>query len=321
MSTDRPRAEHRRGAAPGPLAAQPAAVDDSARRGRRLAVERAVPDAVATPVVHMRAARRCSSSSALGPAAVAGEVGGHPDPGHARAADGAVAERHRLGEPATAWNDVHIDQYFWNTVVVALGSWFAPDARGDDGRLRAVGAAAALRPIAQRARARDPVRSRRRAARAAVPRRSSTRRSCTCLVNNYLAVWLPAGASAFNVVTGQAVLRQPAARDLRGRPGGRRRAVPAVLVGRAADVAADPRRGVGVRAASRRGRTSSGRCWCCRTPRSSRCRCACRPLQTPTELDVFLAALRSRRSIPVDHVPGLPAVFLRGQGLGGAVKG
>ena len=47
---------------------------------------------------------------------------------------------------------------------------------------------------------------------------------------------------------GEALLRQPAARDLRGGAGRRRGPVPAVLVDRAADVAADPRRRVGVRA-------------------------------------------------------------------------
>ena len=67
------------------------------------------------------------------------------------------------------------------------------------------------------------------------------------LVNSYWAVWLPAGASAFNVVLVAAVLRQPAARDLRGRPRRRRRTVPAVLVDRAAHEQADPRRGVRVR--------------------------------------------------------------------------
>ena len=41
-------------------------------------------------------------------------------------------------------------------------------------------------------------------------------------IDTYWAVWLPAGASAFNVVAGQAVLRQPAARDLRGGAGRRR---------------------------------------------------------------------------------------------------
>ena len=42
-----------------------------------------------------------------------------------------------------AWTNVDVGRYFWNTVVIAFGSWLVPDHRRDDRRLRAVGAAAA----------------------------------------------------------------------------------------------------------------------------------------------------------------------------------
>ena len=45
------------------------------------------------------------------------------------------------------------------------------------------------------------------------------------------------------------------------------------------------------------------------------------PSQAITELDVFLAALLISTALPDRDLPGLPALFLRGGGLGGAVKG
>ena len=75
----------------------------------------------------------------------------------------------RLGELSEAWNDVHIGQYFLNTIWLAAGSWFVQMLVATTARLRAVRAAARLRQDRQRPRARDAVRAERRAARAAVP--------------------------------------------------------------------------------------------------------------------------------------------------------
>ena len=51
-----------------------------------------------------------------------------------------------------AWIDVDVGRYFWNTVVLAIGSWLVADRRRDDRRLRALGAAAEVRAASSRAR-------------------------------------------------------------------------------------------------------------------------------------------------------------------------
>ena len=43
-----------------------------------------------------------------------------------------------------AWTEVHVGRYFWNTVVLAFGSWARADRRRDDRRVRAVGAPAVV---------------------------------------------------------------------------------------------------------------------------------------------------------------------------------
>ena len=59
--------------------------------------------------------------------------------------DGALPARHGLEQPARGVVDVHVGRYFWNTVVLAFGSWLVADHRRDDRRLRALGAAARVR--------------------------------------------------------------------------------------------------------------------------------------------------------------------------------
>ena len=44
-----------------------------------------------------------------------------------------------------AWTTVEVGRYFWNTVVLAIGSWADPDLRRDHRRLRALGPAAQVR--------------------------------------------------------------------------------------------------------------------------------------------------------------------------------
>ena len=147
-----------------------------------------------------------------------------------------------------AWTNVDVGRYFWNTVVLALGSWLVADRRRDDRRLRALGAPAEVR------------------------RRSSSGSCSTTLfvpavvllvplyieivhpplihhsfIDSYWAIWLPARRERVQRRAREALLRQPAARDLRGGADRRRGPVPPVLVDRAADVEADPRRRLGVR--------------------------------------------------------------------------
>ena len=142
---------------------------------------------------------------------------------------------------ATAWNKVHIDRYLFNTVAIAFGSWLVQIVVATTAGY----ALCVLRPRYTRLLTGLVL------ATLFVP-------PIVLLVPLYLTVvdvpivhwrlidsyWASGcrpGPARFNVILDEAVLRQPAARDLRGRAGRRRRAVPALLVGRPADVAADPR--------------------------------------------------------------------------------
>ncbi len=139
--------------------------------------------------------------------------------------------------------------------------------------------------------------------------------------NTYWAVWLPAGASAFNVLIVKRFFDNlpreifEAARIDGAGP------VPAVLVGRAADVAS----------------RSSVSCPCSRCiatwkdylwpllvlpdPDVQPLSVRLPTLQRTTELDVFLAALAISTLIPIALFLVFQRMFLRGAGLSGAVKG
>ena len=196
--------------------------DDGDRRRRRTGrcdvgvptCERRRRAASADPLVGRTASTsRCCCSCVvvgLGPTAVAGQGVGELDAGHAAPADGPVPERRRSGEPLD-------------------GLERRPDRslllEHRQGRRRLVAGAARRR----RHRRLRPRRSSSRGTPSSSPGwwwpRCSSRRSCcwcrcsspcsTCrssacsLLNNYWALWLPAGASAFNVLLVEAVLREP----------------------------------------------------------------------------------------------------------------
>ena len=84
-----------------------------------------------------------------------------------------------LGNFATAWSRTHIDRYLLNTVWIAFGSWVVQIVVATTAGY----ALSVLRPRFRRvmlgAGPRDPVRAADRAARPAVPDRSSTCRSST----------------------------------------------------------------------------------------------------------------------------------------------
>ena len=99
-----------------------------------------------------------------------------------------------------AWNDVHVGRYFWNTVVIAFGSWAVQIIVATTGGF----ALSVLRPRYA------PVIKGLLLATLFIPaivllvplyieivRLPLVHRS---LINNYLALWLPYGASAFNVI-------------------------------------------------------------------------------------------------------------------------
>ena len=220
----------------------------------------------------------------------------------------------------TAWVDIDLKLYFWNTVVIAARLVGHPDGRRGHRRLRAVDPAAAGQQGALR--------------RWCWPR-------CSCptvvllvplyltvldmpfthtnLVNTLWGAFLPAGASAFNV----ALVK----RFFDNLP---REIIEAARVdgcgdfrlfwtsccrcrGRSSAWSPSSR-------CSRRGRTSSGRSSCCPTRRSSPCRCGCPRLANVTELDVLLAALLISCALPIVFFLVFQRLFLRG-GLEGAVKG
>ena len=103
---------------------------------------------------------------------------------------------------STAWNDIHIDQYFWNTIVLAAGAWFSQLFIATTAGYALSVLRPQLRADPQRARARDAVHPGDRAARAAVShdREAAVPRRGRSLLNNYLAVWLPMAANAFNIL-------------------------------------------------------------------------------------------------------------------------
>ena len=123
----------------------------------------------------------------------------------------------------TAWVDIDLKLYFWNTVVIAAGSWAMPDGRRDDRRLRAVDAAPAVRRVLYGLVLATHVRPGRRPAGAALP--DGARRAVRALEpGQHLVGRVPAGRrERVQRRAGQAVLRQPAARGHRGRPRGRLR--------------------------------------------------------------------------------------------------
>lgn len=99
-----------------------------------------------------------------------------------------------------AWNDVHVGRYFWNTVVIAFGSWAVQIVVATTGGF----ALSVLRPRYA------PIIKGLLLATLFIPaivllvplyieivRLPLVHKS---LINNYFALWLPYGASAFNVI-------------------------------------------------------------------------------------------------------------------------
>ena len=133
-------------------------------------------------------------------------------------------------------------------------------------------------------------------------------------------MWLPAAANAFNILLVKRFFDNLPREVFEAAQDRRRGPVPAVLVDRAADVEADPRRRVGVRDHRRvEGLPLAD----ARAARPGRAAAVGAPAggAAQTELDVFLAALAISTLIPIVMFLLFQAVFLRSAGLGGAVKG
>ena len=192
-----------------------------------------------------------------------------------------------------AWNDVHIDQFFWNTIVIAAGSWFFQ-------LLVATTAGFALSVLRPKY---APVLNGAILATLFIPAvvllvplyltivNPPFLGDDVSLLNNYLAVWLPAAANAFNILLVKRFFD----------------ALPREVFEAARTDGAGPFRLF----------------WSIVLPDP-----AVQPLsvrlpavQQSIELDVFLAALAISTLIPVVLFVVFQGVFLRSAGLGGAVKG
>ncbi len=225
-----------------------------------------------------------------------------------------------LDNLATAWNRVHIDRYFGNTLIIAAGSWFVQIVVATTGGY----ALSVLRPRYA------PIITGLVLATLFVP-------AVVLLVPLYLTVldtpllhMLAHQQLLGRVAAGrrerpqrdhrEALLRQPAAGGVRGGPHRWRGSVPIVLVHRAADVPAGP----GCRLRVRGHRDLEGlpvAAAGAARPRVQPLSVRLPTLQRATELDVFLAALAISTLIPIAIFLVLQRMFLRGAGLGGAVKG
>ena len=251
-------------------------------------------------------------------APVAGQVRRHADPGHA------AARRWRCGRTASTWTTSRRPGTDPHRPLLRQHGRASRSGRGSSrssSRRPAGYALSVLRPRYAPAhhgpRAGDPVRARRRAAGAAVPDHPG--HADRALADQHLLGGLAAGRrERVQRRPRQALLRQPAARDLRGGPHRRRRAVPAVLVDRAADVAADPRRGLGVRGHRDLEGLPLAAAGAAGTRTCSRCRCACRRSSRRPSSDIFLAALAISTLIPIVLFLVFQRMFLRGAGPGRA---
>ena len=219
-----------------------------------------------------------------------------------------------------AWNEVDIGLYIWNTIVIAFGSWLCQIVVATTGAF----ALSVLRPKWGRRdhgrAADDAVRAVGGAARPALPR-GRPPAADRPLVHQQLLGDLAAGRrQRLQRHHHEALLRQPPARDLRGGADRRRRSVPAVRLDRAADVKADPRRGLDLR---RAGLVEGLPLAAAGPHRSEQAAGVGSPADDPgqTDLGVFLAAMLIACLVPIVGFLIFQRSFLRGTGLSGALKG
>ena len=195
-----------------------------------------------------------------------------------------------------AWTEIHIDQYFLNTVILAAGSWFvqllvATTAGFVLSVLRPKYAPILNPPIIGES-----------------------------LLNNYLAVWLPAGANAFNILLVKRFfdnLPREVFEAARTDGAGPFRLFWSIVLPMSKPI-------LGVVSVFAIIASWKDYLW----PMLVLPKPALQPLsvrlpsmQNTIELDVFLAALAVSTIIPIVLFLAFQRVFLRSAGLGGAVKG
>ena len=212
---------------------------------------------------------------------------------------------------STAWNDIHIDQYFWNTIVIAAGAWasqlfiattagyslsvlrpkYAPILNGLVLATLFIPGIVLLVPLYLTI-VHPPL----------FP---------GSLLNNYLAVWLPMSANAFNILLVKRFfdnLPREVFEAAKTDGAGPFRLFWSVVLPMSKPI-------LGV--VSVFAIIAAWKDYLAVQPLSVRLPA----VQSQTELDVFLAALAIATLIPIAMFLVFQSVFLRSAGLGGAVKG
>lgn len=223
------------------------------------------------------------------------------------------------GNLAQAWTEVHVDQYFINTLVVAFGSWFFQ-------LLIATTAGYALSVLRPRY---APILNGAVLATLFIP-------SIVLLVplyltivhppvgpsllNNYLAVWLPAAANAFNILLVKRFfdnLPREVFEAARTDGAGPFRLFWSIVLPMSRPI-------LGVVSVFAIITSLKDYLWpmlVLPDPAVQTLGVRLPAIQSQTELGVFMAALAISTIIPVVLFLAFQRVFLRGAGLGGAVKG
>ena len=223
---------------------------------------------------------------------------------------------------STAWNDIHIDQYFFNTVVIAAGAWFTQLFIATTAGY----ALSVLRPKYA------PVLNALVLATLFIPGivllvplyltivRPPFLGEDASLLNNYLAVWLPMAANAFNILLVKRFfdnLPREVFEAAKTDGAGPFRLFWSIVLPMSKPI-------LGVVSVFAIIAAWKDYLW----PKLVLPDPAVQPLsvrlpdvQSQTELDVFLAALAIATLIPIAMFLLFQSVFLRSAGLGGAVKG
>lgn len=221
---------------------------------------------------------------------------------------------------SAAWNDIHIDQYFFNTIVIAAGAWFIQ-------LFVATTAGYALSVLRPRY---APVLNALVLATLFIPgivllvplylTIVHPPFGIGSMLNNYLAVWLPMAANAFNILLVKRFfdnLPREVFEAARTDGAGGFRLFWSIVLPMSKPI-------LGVVSVFAIIAAWKDYLW----PKLVLPNPAVQPLsvrlpdvQSQTELDVFLAALAIATLIPIAMFLVFQSVFLRSAGLGGAVKG
>jgi len=221
-----------------------------------------------------------------------------------------------------AWNDVHIDQFFWNTIVIAAGSWFFQ-------LLVATTAGYALSVLRPKY---APVLNGAILATLFIPAvvllvplyltivNPPFLGDDVSLLNNYLAVWLPAAANAFNILLVKRffdALPREVFEAARTDGAGPFRLFWSIVLPMSKPILGV----VSVFAIIAAWKDFLWPMLVLPDPAVQPLSVRLPAVQQSIELDVFLAALAISTLIPVVLFLVFQGVFLRSAGLGGAVKG